>query len=460
MEYTNLMKNGIRMIYGMMIMLTLLILVSIVIDAKTTPEVRDPVMQSPANPNPNPPTAVDAGNRNDESGESGVGGVGEGRVTQIPIEKRDEAPKDIKERATAYIMTLLGENGEKYVNQYITYKESYLEKVYVGTSIDILNPSLPDLPEDGKASDVGAVGDLVDAREMTNAEKAKLEEEKLLADCTSWFDGCNTCEVVNGQIRACTKKQCVNYKEPRCLAYANEKPTATKGADTDVQGAPVQREDVIESEWWVIVYDYNFEVQGPVDPMARIIRVYLDKNDKIVRYEGPEEPYRFELGVDEVKNIARKAGMKTPNEAFIRPGWMGWLADESIVLGDEKESILWQVVSNNPEVGTPEIVYIHPDTGGVLGILTKQEEQYLVFGGLSVPLPEGADSQQKAASATSRMNEKVKEKLARLRSRVPQVDEEKMKRFIEKAEEKQGEGKKGTIAYFFSRIASFFAAIF
>ena len=37
-------------------------------------------------------------------------------------------------------------------------------------------------------------------------------------DCISWFDGCNTCEVINGEIGPCTKKACMEYEKPRCLA--------------------------------------------------------------------------------------------------------------------------------------------------------------------------------------------------------------------------------------------------
>src|SRR3989338_1952810 len=46
------------------------------------------------------------------------------------------------------------------------------------------------------------------------------------ADCTSWFDGCNTCEVVDGKVGACTKKGCVEYEKPKCLAYSNQQPPA------------------------------------------------------------------------------------------------------------------------------------------------------------------------------------------------------------------------------------------
>ena len=40
------------------------------------------------------------------------------------------------------------------------------------------------------------------------------------ANCTSWFDGCNTCSVENGVIKGCTKMACKDTtKPPSCLAY-------------------------------------------------------------------------------------------------------------------------------------------------------------------------------------------------------------------------------------------------
>src|SRR5690606_28541650 len=46
------------------------------------------------------------------------------------------------------------------------------------------------------------------------------------ANCTSWFDGCNTCTVKNGVIGAGTKMACKSETEaPRCLAFTDTKPT-------------------------------------------------------------------------------------------------------------------------------------------------------------------------------------------------------------------------------------------
>jgi hypothetical protein len=40
-------------------------------------------------------------------------------------------------------------------------------------------------------------------------------------DCSSWYDGCNTCTCNDGNIGACTKKNCFRKEEPKCL----DKPT-------------------------------------------------------------------------------------------------------------------------------------------------------------------------------------------------------------------------------------------
>jgi len=42
--------------------------------------------------------------------------------------------------------------------------------------------------------------------------------------CTSWYDGCNTCSVGEGELSACTMMYCTPevMKEPKCLKYAEE----------------------------------------------------------------------------------------------------------------------------------------------------------------------------------------------------------------------------------------------
>ena len=43
-------------------------------------------------------------------------------------------------------------------------------------------------------------------------------------NCTSWFDGCNTCSVVDGAAESCTEKYCFQQGKPHCLS--NAKPIA------------------------------------------------------------------------------------------------------------------------------------------------------------------------------------------------------------------------------------------
>jgi len=46
-----------------------------------------------------------------------------------------------------------------------------------------------------------------------------------LENCKTYFDGCNTCSVIDGEITGCTEKACESvdggsaYKEPECLEY-------------------------------------------------------------------------------------------------------------------------------------------------------------------------------------------------------------------------------------------------
>ena len=40
------------------------------------------------------------------------------------------------------------------------------------------------------------------------------------ANCVSWFDGCNTCSVNNGQLGGCTMMMCFRQGTPECRAYS------------------------------------------------------------------------------------------------------------------------------------------------------------------------------------------------------------------------------------------------
>lgn len=48
-----------------------------------------------------------------------------------------------------------------------------------------------------------------------------------LTNCISYFDGCNNCMVVSGEVTSCTKMYCKTPEAPKCLEYAT-------GATTDV----------------------------------------------------------------------------------------------------------------------------------------------------------------------------------------------------------------------------------
>ena len=48
-----------------------------------------------------------------------------------------------------------------------------------------------------------------------------LSQELELTNCTSWYDGCNTCMVRDGIIGGCTKMMCFTQNEPYCKEYAS-----------------------------------------------------------------------------------------------------------------------------------------------------------------------------------------------------------------------------------------------
>ena len=41
----------------------------------------------------------------------------------------------------------------------------------------------------------------------------------LLENCSTYFDGCNQCMVMDGGELACTKKMCETYEEPECTSW-------------------------------------------------------------------------------------------------------------------------------------------------------------------------------------------------------------------------------------------------
>jgi len=39
------------------------------------------------------------------------------------------------------------------------------------------------------------------------------------SSCTTWYDGCNNCQVTNGQLGACTRMMCFRMDNPRCIRF-------------------------------------------------------------------------------------------------------------------------------------------------------------------------------------------------------------------------------------------------
>ena len=47
-----------------------------------------------------------------------------------------------------------------------------------------------------------------------------IDPNTIPSTCVSWFDGCNTCRVNNGQLGGCTRMMCFREDVPYCLQYA------------------------------------------------------------------------------------------------------------------------------------------------------------------------------------------------------------------------------------------------
>lgn len=55
--------------------------------------------------------------------------------------------------------------------------------------------------------------------EMIVSDKEEEEEIEDLSNCVRYYDGCNWCDVENGQITTCTKRFCPTIEESGCLEY-------------------------------------------------------------------------------------------------------------------------------------------------------------------------------------------------------------------------------------------------
>ena len=47
-----------------------------------------------------------------------------------------------------------------------------------------------------------------------------LDPNTIPSSCVSWFDGCNTCRVINGQLGSCTRMMCFREDDPYCKQYS------------------------------------------------------------------------------------------------------------------------------------------------------------------------------------------------------------------------------------------------
>ena len=52
----------------------------------------------------------------------------------------------------------------------------------------------------------------------SDASTKKDNKIAIPGDCTSWFDGCNTCEVKDSEIKSCTDQVCFQHGQPKCLS--------------------------------------------------------------------------------------------------------------------------------------------------------------------------------------------------------------------------------------------------
>lgn len=94
------------------------------------------------------------------------------------------------------------------------------------------NPSLP-------ASQI--IFTILDVRIETNKELSGA----YLIHCADYYDGCNTCTIKEGKVKACTLMQCDNYSETECIAYET-------GYDAEkVEAERLQGLWIVETTWTV-----------------------------------------------------------------------------------------------------------------------------------------------------------------------------------------------------------------
>ena len=52
-----------------------------------------------------------------------------------------------------------------------------------------------------------------------NIEPPTSNQNSIPPTCVSWYDGCNNCQVSNGQLGACTRMMCFREDNPRCIRF-------------------------------------------------------------------------------------------------------------------------------------------------------------------------------------------------------------------------------------------------
>lgn len=68
----------------------------------------------------------------------------------------------------------------------------------------------------GNSCEAGSIG-VAYKGECTTVKP--IENPVDLSSCSLYYDGCNNCQIVNGQIAGCTKRACIRHDTPKCLEY-------------------------------------------------------------------------------------------------------------------------------------------------------------------------------------------------------------------------------------------------
>merc|ERR1711998_39742 len=72
-------------------------------------------------------------------------------------------------------------------------------------------------------------------------------EYEIPEDCVSFYDGCNTCTVFNGELTTCTEMYCATYADAYCTEYESEtEPTETETETAEPTETIVDCSDVAD----------------------------------------------------------------------------------------------------------------------------------------------------------------------------------------------------------------------